>query len=342
MRANKEQPETAESTTEVAQEANQRVLRYSVSLVRQGKHSFYTLTMPSDVLARTCTVTTRKEDPKLGFQRELDEKRAKEIAQYIDEGLGTIPNSIVLSAQPAAELKIIGRGKTLEFVDRPGAFLILDGQHRVFGFSKAKELLRVPVVVYNGLSRREESRLFIDINTKQRPVPSQLLLDIKRLAEIEDSSEAVLREIFDRFDSSLDSGLKGLMAPFESEKNKITRVTFNSAVKPLLDLFADRDNDTVYKILNNYIISISAALSKRSTASLLGKPVVFRAVLGLFPIVAQRVADRYSGEYSPSNFAEIIGPIFLNVPIKRLELPGTSWVQLRDYLEKRMRSKLVL
>jgi DGQHR domain-containing protein len=185
--------------------------------------------MPSDVLARTCSVTTRKEDPKRGFQRELDEKRAREIAQYIDEGLGTIPNSIVLSAQPAAELKVIGGGKTLEFVDRPAAFLILDGQHRVFGFSKAKTLLRVPVVIYNGLSRRDESRLFIDINTKQRPVPAQLLLDIKRLAEIEDTSEATLREIFDRFDSGLGSSLKGLTVPFETQKNKITRVTFNSA-----------------------------------------------------------------------------------------------------------------
>ena len=59
--------------------------------------------------------------------------------------------------------------------------------------------MRVPVVVYNGLSRTDETRLFIDINTKQRPVPPQLLLDIKRLAEIEDSSEITLREIFDRF-----------------------------------------------------------------------------------------------------------------------------------------------
>ena len=83
-------------------------LRYSVSLVRQGKRSFHTLTMPSDVLARTCVVTTRREDPKQGFQRELDEKRAQEIAVYIDKDLGTIPNSIVLSAQSAAELKIIG------------------------------------------------------------------------------------------------------------------------------------------------------------------------------------------------------------------------------------------
>lgn len=331
-------------TQDVVPEASTAVqrLRYSVSFVRQGSHTFYTLTVPSDVLARTCAVTTRKEDPQRGFQRELDERRAKEIAQYIDEGLGTIPNSIVLSAQAAAELKIIGKGKTIEFADRPGAFLILDGQHRVFGFSKAKTQLRVPVVIYNGLSRREETRLFIDINTKQRPVPAQLLLDIKRLAEIEDSSEATLRDIFDRFHSDLGSALKDLTAPSEKEKNKLNRATFNSAVKPLLELLDEKDNDQIYKILNNYLISASMVLSRRTASQLLGKPVVFRALMGLFPAIAQRVADRYSGDYSSGNFVEIINPIFSNIPVKKLESPGSSWVQLRNYLDKRMRSKMIL
>src|SRR5258705_13731486 len=109
--------------------------RYSVSLVTQGRHRFYTLTMPSDVLVRTCFVSTREEDPKQGFQRLLDKSRAQEIADYIDNGLGTIPNSVVLSAQAEAQLRVVGRGKTIEFRGDPKAFLILDGQHRVYGFS---------------------------------------------------------------------------------------------------------------------------------------------------------------------------------------------------------------
>jgi len=326
---------------EVLEEATPR-LRYSVSLVRQGKYSFYTLTMPSDVLARTCVVTTRKEDPKKGFQRTLDEKRAEEIAQYIDKGVGTIPNSIVLSAQPAAELKIIGRGKTLEFADVPGAFLIIDGQHRVFGFSKAKTHLRVPVVIYNGLSRTEESRLFIDINTKQRPVPPQLLLDIKKLAEIESHAEATLREIFDLFDTDITSSMHGLMSPFENAKNKITRVTFNSSVKPLLELFAGREPHEIFDILNNYLRAVGEAISSRTAERLLGKPVVFRGFVGLFPDVAQRVQDRYSADYSSGNFAQVLQPIFTNLPLNKIESPGTSWVSLRDYLAKRLRSKMTL
>src|ERR1700731_4049864 len=224
-------------------------LRYSVSLVTQGRHRFYTLTMPSDVLAKTCFVTNRYDDPDQGFQRVLDKKRAEEIAAYIDTGLGTIPSSIVLSAQPDAELRVIGKGKTIEFQNTRKAFLILDGQHRVYGFSLATTALRVPVVVYNGLSRRDESRLFIDINTKQRPVPNELLLDIKKLAEYENTTEHLLGEVFDIFHNEPSSPLVGLLSPHERTSNKISRVTFNAGLKPLMTVFGDADPQGIYEAL---------------------------------------------------------------------------------------------
>ena len=158
-------------------------LRYSASLVTQGTHRFFTLTLPSDILARTCFVSTRDDDPQQGFQRLLDKRRAQEIADYLDAGLGTIPTSVVLSAQDGTDFQYIRKTKTIEFTLLRKTFLVIDGQHRVYGFSLAKTALRVPVVIYGGLSRRDETRLFIDINTKQRPVSNELLLDIKALAE---------------------------------------------------------------------------------------------------------------------------------------------------------------
>jgi DGQHR domain-containing protein len=321
---------------------NEARLRYSVSLVKQGKHQFYTLTMPSEVLWETCKVSTRKEDPKIGFQRELDVKRAMDIARYIDEDMGTIPSSIVLSAQAVAELKIVGRGKTLEFSKTKGAFLILDGQHRVYGFSKAKTSLRVPVVIYNGLSRREETRLFIDINTKQKPVPSQLLLDIKQLAEIESESEAILRDIFDLFDQSANSAMGGLMSASDSARSKISRVTFNQAIKPHLSLFSSRPPEEIYMILNSYLTAISAEIAKKTASPILSRPVVFRAFLGIFRLVALRVSDRYGSDFTPANFQEFVAPMFANMPKSKLETPGSSWTALRDYFEGRLVSKVLL
>lgn len=321
---------------------NPNRLRYSVSLVKQGDHQFYTLTMPSEILAQTCVVTTRDENPIEGFQRELDPKRADEIARYIDESFGTIPNSIILSAQSAAELKVVGRGKTLEFNNIPGAFLILDGQHRVFGFSKAETSLRVPVVVYGGLSRTQETRLFIDINTKQKPVPAQLLLDIKRLADIESESEETLRDVFDYFGSELDSALYGCTSASKSARNKITRVTFNQAVGPLLPMFSGKDSYEIYTILNNYLTAVTTEMRERTNGTLLTKPVVFRAFAGLLRPIAQRVSDRHGGEYTEANFQELLSPIFFRMPLAKLEKPGTSWSKLRDYLETRLKNNFVL
>lgn len=207
----------------MAEQERVPILRYTVSLVTQGPHKFYTLTLPSDILARTSFVSTRYEDPKDGFQRLLDEKRANEIAKYIDEGLGTIPSSVVVSAQPEAELKYDGRLRTIGFRDTPKAFLILDGQHRVYGFSLAKTTLRVPVVIYNGLSRKDETRLFIDINTKQRPVSNELLLDIRKLAEYESDVEQLLGKVFDLFSDRPESPLLGLMSSASKATGKISR-----------------------------------------------------------------------------------------------------------------------
>lgn len=103
---------------------------YAARLITQGAHRFFTLTLPSDVLADTCAVDTREENPVDGFQRVLDGKRAQEIADYIDSGFGTIPCSIVLSAQPKANLEYHRENQTISFKHVSGAFLILDGQHR--------------------------------------------------------------------------------------------------------------------------------------------------------------------------------------------------------------------
>ena len=159
-------PEAVQDAAEISDESGRE--SYTASLLSQGQHRFYTLSMPSDILAVSCMVEPRYLDPAEGFQRALDEKRARDIAAYIDSGTGTIPSSIVLSAQPEAELQYNRPNRTLSFARIPRAFLILDGQHRVYGFRLATSKLRVPVVIYNGLSRTEEARLFMDINTRVR------------------------------------------------------------------------------------------------------------------------------------------------------------------------------
>jgi len=317
-------------------------LRFSVSLVTQGKHRFFTLTLPSDVLANTCFVTSREEDPKAGFQRVLDKKRAQQIADYIDVGLGTIPTSIILSAQKSADLEVIGKGKTLQFRDNPKAFLVLDGQHRVYGFSLAKTSLRVPVVIYNNLSPRDESRLFIDINTKQRPVPNELLLDIKKLAEYESGSESLMGEMFDRFHTEPASALLGHMSPHERSSAKISRVTFNAGVKPLLEIFSGNEIDDIFDAINAYFSAFIAGTKQLEAPDVITKSTVFRAAMLLFKDAAQRVQDRYGKEYTAEHFSEVLEPMFGRMRVSSLKMPGNSPKDLYEDFAKALKVNFTL
>lgn len=313
-------------------------LRYSMSYVTQGDHRFYTLTLPSDVLANCSFATSREEDPIAGFQRVLDEKRAQEIAEYMDIGMGTIPTSIVLSAQPDANLVVVGGGKTLEFTFDPHSFLILDGQHRVFGFSKAKTKLRIPVVVYNGLSKQQESRLFIDINTKQRPVSNELLLDIKRLADYEDDEDALLSELFDEFNTEPSSPLIGLLSPASKKAGKISRVTFNAAVKPILNVFTSRNTEAIYPSIKVYIQSFKLSLRGIGAEGQLTNPIVFRALMEVFPEVAQRVTDRHGSSFKQEFFESVVGPMVTKIKPARFSKPPRSHKELSVDLGKALKS----
>lgn len=311
---------------------------YAARLITQGRHRFFTLTLRSDVLAKTCMVETRLENPLEGFQRTLDPKRAQEIADYIDSGFGTIPCSIVLSAQPEAELDYSSKTQVLRFKKVPRAFLILDGQHRVYGFHKAKTSLRVPVVIYNGLTRSEEARLFIDINTKQRPVPNELLLDIKRMADAETDVDALQRDVYDLFNSRNDSPLIGLMSPSTRSRGKISRVTFKVALNSIWRTIADSDPETLYLVLRSYLAVWAAALRKRDAQNNLANSTMFRAIFLLFPLVAERVSDRYGDEYTADHFDEVLQPFFSRLKKHHLVTPGPGAVALFEEFEKALQS----
>lgn len=317
-------------------------VRYSMSFVTQGSHRFYTLTMPSEVLAKCCFATNREEDPIAGFQRVLDAKRAQEIADYMDLGFGTIPNSIVLSAQPEAQLEDIGKGKTLEFTFSPHSFLIIDGQHRVFGFAKAKTKLRVPVVIYNGLTRQQESKLFIDINTKQRPVPNALLLDIKKLADAETDQESVLGELFDLFNSDSASPLLGLLSSSTSKKGKLSRVTFYAATKPVLTTFATGSSALIYPALRSYVRVFHNGLNSLGVRDAVVNPTVFRAIFEVFPEVAQRVMDRRGPEFKEEAFEEILQGLFTRVKSSAFTKPPKSHKELAVDFSRALKAGFVI
>ncbi|WP_025886691.1 DGQHR domain-containing protein [Asaia prunellae] len=264
----------------------------SAVLITQGSQKFYTLTMPIDVIAHCCSPNPRDQDPELGFQRTLDESRALSISNYVRNG-GVIPSSIILSAQESAGLQYVSRNKTLGFTVSPSSFLIIDGQHRVFGFRKLVESgfvekLRIPVVIFPELSPVQEARIFIDVNTLQQPVPRELLLDIKKLAETENMEEILLDQLFTYFEEENDSYLSDKLSRYEKKKNKISKVTFYDSIKPLLRTFEVNNTNKLYTMLNSYFSAVRDIIGSDKSEIIITKPIVFKilcshakAIIGL-------------------------------------------------------------
>lgn len=257
----------------------------SVSLITQGNHRFYSGTMDIDKIASTCTTNPRESDPLLGFQRTLDIKRAEAIADYVQAG-GTIPSSIILSAQEPAQLVYSSTKRSMTFQVVKNAFLILDGQHRVYGFQKLLERdgsakYRIPVIIYQDLTPMQEASLFIDINTLQRPVPKELLLDIKKLALRENAEEEMLDLLFTHFEEERDSFLLNRLSRFDKKKDKISKVTFYDSLRPIIREFNISNTSKLYRIINSYFHAAKDISDESGfdLNSIVTKPIVFKILI---------------------------------------------------------------
>lgn len=267
-----------------------RRISYPALLLTQNKYRFYFATIPVDDLFPSCFVSRREEDALRGFQRELNEARAGDIARYLGGGGGSIPSNLVLSAQPIAEFSYQRSTKSIAFTPHSRSFLVLDGQHRLWGYQKCQTRHRVPVAIYQSLTRADEAKLFIDINTTQRGVPAALLLDIKHIAQVEGTKEATLRALFDQLKEDPESPLVGRLSPAKSIHGKISRVTFNKAVGQTLasGVMLDTDPESRYKLLRNFLNAFDAELGDKS---LLTSSAFFEAIFELFNSIVQSTVD---------------------------------------------------
>ncbi len=315
----------AETTKKVPQNTRRRAASYPALLITQNRQRFYFSTIPVDDLFAYCFVARRNEDPLTGFQRALNEGRADDIAAYLAAGNGSIPSNIVLSAQDVAEFSYDPRTKSVSFSRVPTGFLVLDGQHRLWGYQKCLVRHRVPVAIYEGLSRTTEAKLFIDINTTQRGVPAALLLDIKHLAEMESTREQTLRELFDRLNTDPKSPMVGKLSAAKSIAGKISRVTFNRAIEPVItgSVLAETDPHSRYRLIVNYLNALEAETTDKS---ILLKSAFFEAAFSVFDDVVRTTVAAH-GSARPDALRQTLQPF------ARLSYYGTGGRTLQNKKE---------
>lgn len=273
---------------------------YPVFEMQQGSLKMYAFIAPSEVLRRVCTVSRREEDAEKGYQRHLKESRLRQIARYVDERKGVIPNNIILDFYHK-EVAVDEEAGRITFPGNKRCAWVIDGQHRLFGFEHAKTQYPLLVVAFIRLKLEQEVNMFITINTEQKRLPSSLTLDLLGITGTEEDINRRCRDLVAKLNEEEDSPWYGLVNMTGEGVGYISLVNFVRKVKPLVSPGGVLNRYTFeeqYGCLANYWAAVRAVYADQWGRSLLTKTVGFGALMNLFPSIFTKTLAMKKGEFT--------------------------------------------
>jgi DGQHR domain-containing protein len=142
----------------------------------------YLLQLSVEKILKTCYVVRKKDLLGGGYQRIINDKKLKSIGEFLNtERASIFPNSILVNLNDKVkEAEKIGDNLVkLEFPIESGAYHIIDGQHRVYGYCKSNitdlNQPKLIVVGFKNITPEDEARYFIKINISQTSIDPTLL-----------------------------------------------------------------------------------------------------------------------------------------------------------------------
>jgi DNA sulfur modification protein DndB len=162
---------------------------------KAGKYTYYSFAIEPDKLLKISFILHRTDSSSEAFatyQRMVSKSRIRDITRYIDDpkGDGFFPNAVVLNIKSRRPLRfdLASAAKhtsasqlgVLYLPKEYRSAFVIDGQHRLYGYgnSKWRAKHQIPVVAFENLPQEIQTKLFVDINHKQKSVPTNLLLTL--------------------------------------------------------------------------------------------------------------------------------------------------------------------
>jgi len=147
------------------------------ALQLQTSPPVYVIVISGEWLLKHTTPSWRIKDPIKGFQRIVNEARARQIARTVLDQERAFPNAITL----ATDIKDFKRSGDDIVLPSNAKFLVVDGQHRLWAQSFSDKDGQYVCIIHLNKTEREMAQLFLEINDNQRRVPSSLRWDLVRL-----------------------------------------------------------------------------------------------------------------------------------------------------------------
>ena len=221
-----------------------------------------------DILLKSCYVSRRRRgEIDEGYQRAFNGTRMKEIQQNIinKEGL-TFPNSILIRL-PDDDYKPYPidqcpKSFTFKFPSGYRSCRIIDGQHRLLGFSNIpkniQERYHLPVIALSNYDQKKEIKTFIDINSTQQRINGNLIMNLRSgfswKKEDKEFKESIGVKTAEKLNNSFFKNRIYFGGSDEYQTGKITLVTLvnamlkNNQIKETIDETYDKVHSLLYII----------------------------------------------------------------------------------------------
>ncbi|WEV63477.1 DGQHR domain-containing protein [Bifidobacterium sp. ESL0732] len=257
-----------------------------------GGHTYYSFSIEPERLLQIGYVLHRNDansEAMPTYQRMIKKSRLTQLRKFI-ENKGYFANSIIISLDSKRSLqfdlkaaaKETDSQTSLGILHLPQCYrsaYIIDGQHRLYGYSGTKyaKTNTIPVVAFENMNQEEQVKLFMDINENQKAVPKQLrnTLDADLLYDspnYQERRKALALRIALKLGDDSDSPLYGRIITGEESNDSKRCVTMDMILKAIKEsgfltefrdnkprgkvgLFdnADGDNSVAYNALTPFI-----------------------------------------------------------------------------------------
>ena len=141
------------------------------------------------------------------YQRVLKKKRIGEIGRFLEEKKEPFQNNILVSFRgnrpqhlrtDQLHDKGENRGHLVTIEGFPGTFHVIDGQHRLFGYSgvQSSEILDdhlLIVTAFRNIDEKQEASLFLDVNRNQTKVDTGLMQEVERMIGFSSKGESQVK-----------------------------------------------------------------------------------------------------------------------------------------------------
>ncbi len=176
------------------QDISSLTLRLPAVEFEMGGNKAYSFAIHPEDLLKISFVAHRGKGNIETYQRMVSKKRLKDISNFINED-GVFPTNIVINFQRQGdrsrlrfdtanqENSTIGVGSRLGHLTIPPVYQaawVIDGQHRLLAYSDHRWASRamLTVTAFDGLGADKQADLFEKINSKQKKVSANLLVEL--------------------------------------------------------------------------------------------------------------------------------------------------------------------